>query len=186
MSNNKSARLGELYVKEVRPVLQKRLELKNIMQVPRVEKIVINAGVKGATTDSKIVQYVADVIGKIAGQKPINTKAKKSIAGFKLREGVPIGVKVTLRRERMYDFLDKLINLALPKERDFHGVSSKFDGRGNFNLGIQEWVIFSEVDQGAIDRAFGINITIQTSAKNDEHARELLKSFKFPFRASEK
>ena len=140
------ARLEELYNSKVRPELQKKLGLKNIMEVPKITKIVLNVGVKDAIADSKVLQSVMDTVGKISGQAPVKTLAKKSIASFKLRAGMPIGVKVTLRKKNMYDFLDKLINLALPKTRDFQGVPSAFDGRGNYNLGLKEITIFPEID----------------------------------------
>lgn len=176
------ARLKELYKDKIRSELQKNLGIKNVMQVPKIEKIVVNVGVKDAISNSKAVQGVDEVLRVITGQVPVKTLAKKSIAGFKLREGMQIGVKVTLRDDRMYEFLDKLINLALPKVRDFQGVPTKFDRRGNYNLGIKEWVIFPELDYGMSDRMFGMNITIHTTAETDEHGFELLKSFGMPFR----
>lgn len=176
------ARLEDLYIKEIRPKLKAGLGLKNIMEVPKISKIVLNVGIKEAVADSKAVQSVFDTIAKIAGQAPVKTLARKSIAGFKLREGMPIGVKVTLRRERMYKFLDKLINLALPKVRDFQGVTTRFDRRGNYNLGIKEWTIFPELDLEVGEKVHGMNITIQTTALNDAHGFELLKSFGMPFR----
>jgi large subunit ribosomal protein L5 len=176
------ARLEELYNTEIRSQLQKDLGLKNVMEVPKISKIVVNVGVKDAVKDSKVLKDVVDVISKITGQLPIKTEAKKSIAGFKLREGMPIGVCVTLRKQMMYEFLDRLINIALPEVRDFQGVNNKFDGRGNYNLGIKEWSIFPEVDFSVGDKICGLNITIQTSAKNDEHGRELLKKFGMPFK----
>jgi large subunit ribosomal protein L5 len=182
METARRSRLEELYVKTIRPDLQKELKLKNIMQVPRIEKIVINVGVAGIVSDSKLIQGVEQAVTKIAGQKAVRTKSRKSIAGFKLREGMPIGVKVTLRRKRMFDFLDKLINIALPSVRDFQGVNTKLDGQGNYNLGIKEWVIFPELDQSFNEKIFGMNITIHTSAEDDAHAYELLKKFNMPFR----
>ncbi|EKE05173.1 MAG: 50S ribosomal protein L5 [uncultured bacterium] len=176
------ARLEELYNAEIRSQLQKDLGLKNIMEVPKVSKIVVNVGVKDAVKDSKVLKDVVDVISRITGQLPIKTEAKKSIAGFKLREGMPIGVCVTLRKQMMYEFLDRLINIALPEVRDFQGVGNKFDGRGNYNLGIKEWSIFPEVDFSVGDKICGLNITIQTSAKNDAHGHELLKKFGMPFK----
>lgn len=186
MEKLSKARLEELYNKDIRPALQKELDLKNVMEVPKVEKVVINVGVTGSISDSKLVQTVEEAITDIAGQKAVRTKSKKSIAGFKLREDMPIGVKVTLRKKKMYEFLDKLINLALPKVRDFQGVSPRFDGQGNYNLGIKEWIIFPELDQGFNEKVFGMNITIQTSAKKDEHGYALLKKFNMPFRAQTK
>lgn len=176
------ARLEELYTNEIRAKLQKELGLSNIMEVPKIAKIVLNIGVKEAVADSKSVQFVFDSLEKIAGQAPVRTLARKSIAGFKLREGMPIGVKVTLRRKKMYEFLDKLINLALPKVRDFQGVTTKFDRRGNYNLGIKEWTIFPEMDLEVGEKMHGMNITIQTTAANDAHGFELLKSFGMPFK----
>ncbi len=176
------ARLEELYTGSIKPELKKSLGLKNIMEVPKISKIVLNVGVKEAVADSKSVQSVLDAMRKIAGQQPVKTEARKSIAGFKLREGMPIGVKVTLRGDRMYEFLDKLISLALPKVRDFQGVPTKFDRGGNYNLGIKEWTIFPELDMQFSEKVHGMNITITTSTKNDAHAFELLKSFGMPFR----
>lgn len=175
-------RLEEIYKKEIRPKLMKDLEITNVMAVPRLSKIVVNVGVKEAVSDSKVLQGVMNTIAKITGQLPVRTLAKKSIAGFKLREDMPIGVKVTLRRKKMYEFLDKLINLSLPKVRDFQGVPTKLDGRGGYNLGIKEWVIFPEVEYEVGEKVYGLNITIQTTAQNDEHGRELLKCFGMPFR----
>lgn len=176
------ARLEEVYVNEIRPGLYKSLGVKNIMQVPKLEKIVLNVGVKDAVSDSKVLQGVLETLKKIAGQAPVRTLSRKSIAGFKLREGMPIGAMVTLRGRRMYEFLDKLINLSLPKVRDFQGVSVKLDGQGNYNLGIKEWIIFPEVEYEVGEKVYGMNITIQTSALNDDFGRELLKSFGMPFR----
>lgn len=179
----KKARLQELYQQNIRPELQKTLGLDNVMKVPRITKIVLNAGVgKEAVADSKVVSQVAEVLTRIAGQKAVRTLARKSIAGFKLREGMPLGAMVTLRGKRMYDFLDKFINLALPGIRDFQGVGIRFDRRGNYNLGIREWVIFPEVEYDVAQKAHGLNVTICTSSATDEHAFELLKSFGMPFR----
>ncbi len=180
------ARLEKLYNKKVRPQLKKDLKLKNIMEVPKISKIVINVGVKDAVKDSKVLKGVEEVVSKITGQIPVRTLAKKSIAGFKLRAGMPIGVRVTLRREKMYEFLDRLINIALPEVRDFQGVTRKFDGRGNYNLGIKEWTIFPEIEYSVGDKIYGLNITIGTTAKKDEHALELLHLFGMPFRKAEK
>jgi len=174
-------RLQKLYDDEIRPQLMKSLGLKNIMQVPKLKKIVLNVGVKEAVDDSKALQAVIDGISKIAGQKPVKTLAKKSIAGFKIREGMPLGVKVTLRKDRMYDFFDKFINLALPTVRDFQGLNPRLDGRGNYNIGIKEWIIFPEIEFGAYDKVYGLNITIHTDANSDDQALELLKKFKMPF-----
>lgn len=176
------SRLEEHYNKSIRPELMKKLGIKNIMQVPKLSKVVLNVGVKEAVADSKILKVVTDVIAKIAGQAPVRTLAKKSIAGFKIREGMPLGVMVTLRRNNMYDFLDKLINLALPNVRDFQGLSPKMDGRGNYNLGLKEWTIFPEAERGSLDNIYGMNITIHTSAHQDTHALELLKGFGMPFK----
>lgn len=176
------ARLEELYSKEIRAQLQEKLGLSNTMEIPKITKIVLNVGVRDAVSDSKVLQKVVTIVGKIAAQAPVKTLAKKSIAGFKLREGMPIGVKVTLRKKRMYEFLDRLIALALPKVRDFQGVPSKLDGRGSYNLGIKELTIFPEVDYEVTDKPFGMNITIHTSARNDEQGYELLKCFGMPFR----
>ncbi|MDR3550177.1 MAG: 50S ribosomal protein L5 [Candidatus Babeliales bacterium] len=176
------ARLEELYNKEIRAQLQEKLGLSNSMETPKLTKIVLNVGVRDAVSDSKVLQKVVALVGKIAAQAPVKTLAKKSIAGFKLREGMPIGVKVTLRKKRMYEFLDRLIGLALPKVRDFQGVPSKLDGRGSYNLGVKELIIFPEIDYEVTDKLYGMNITIHTSARNDQQGYELLKSFGMPFR----
>lgn len=175
-------RLEELYANVIRPQLKETLKLSNIMEVPKISKIVVNVGVKEAVADSRVLQAVSQVLGSIAAQSPVRTIAKKSIAGFKIREGMQLGVMVTLRGQRMYSFLDKLLNLALPKVRDFHGVSRRFDGRGNYNLGIKDWTIFPEADSLPADKSHGMNITIQTTAHSDEQGLELLKSFGMPFR----
>ena len=179
------SRLEEQYTKDIRPLLQKDLNLGNIMDVPKLSKIVLNVGVKDAVSDAKSLKIVEEILAKISGQKPVRTYAKKSIAGFKLREGMPIGVKVTLRRKNMYEFLDRLVNLALPKVRDFQGVTTKFDRRGNYNLGVREWVIFPEVTYEVSDKVHGLNISICTTTDNDEYARTLLKSFGMPFRSTD-
>ncbi len=176
------SRLENLFREKIRPALKNELNLKNIMQVPKISKIVLNIGVKEAVSDSKVLQAVTEGLEKIAGQRPVKTVAKKSIASFKIREGMPIGVKVTLRRRQMYDFLDKLINIALPAVRDFQGVTTNFDRQGNYNLGIKEWIIFPEIDFTTFEKLYGMNVTIHTSAKKDEHAYRLLKSFGMPFR----
>jgi len=176
------ARLEELYNTKIRSQLQKELGLKNIMEVPKVSKIVVNVGVKDAVKDSKVLKGVMDVISKITGQLPVRTLAKKSIAGFKLREGMPIGVSVTMRKNRMYEFLDRLINIALPEVRDFQGVTKKLDGRGNYNLGIKEWTVFPEIEYTVGDKVYGLNVTIATTAKNDEHSYMLLEYFGMPFK----
>ena len=175
-------RLKEEYKSKIRAALQKDLNLENIMEVPRIEKIVVNVGVKEAVTDSKEVQKVKKKLSLITKQAPIETVAKKSIAGFKIREGMKIGVCVTLRNKKMYEFLDELVNIALPRVRDFQGVTRKLDGRGNYNLGIKEWVIFPEVEDNGVEKAHGMNITIHTSACSDEHGFALLKRFGMPFK----
>jgi large subunit ribosomal protein L5 len=180
------SRLHKLYKEEIRTDLLKTLGLKNIMEVPEIKKIVINVGVKEAVEDSKALQAVIDGVSKISGQRPVRTLAKKSIAGFKIREGMALGVKVTLRKERMYDFLDKFVNLALPSVRDFQGLKPTFDGRGNYNIGVKEWIIFPEIEFGAYDKIYGLNITIHTNAKSDAQALELLKKFNMPFRKDAK
>ena len=181
--NKKTTGLKIHYDTVVAPKLKESLGLKNVMEIPKVSKVVINVGVKEAVADSKILQSVAKVIESISGQIPLKTQARKSIAGFKIREGMNLGVCVTLRGMRMYAFLDKLLNLALPKVRDFQGVSTKLDGRGNYNLGIKEWNIFPEADNsGSSDRSHGLNITIQTTTDNDVHAFALLKELGMPFR----
>ena len=156
---------------------------KTVMQVPRIEKITLNMGVGEAVGDKKVMEFAVGDMEKIAGQKPIVTKAKKSVAGLKIRDGWPIGCKVTLRRDRMYEFLDRLINIAMPRIRDFRGVSGKsFDGRGNYSMGVKEQIIFPEVEYDKIDALRGMDITITTTAKNDEECRALLDSFNFPFK----
>jgi large subunit ribosomal protein L5 len=177
------ARLKEIYRKEVAPALTQQFGYKSPMEIPRLEKIVLNMGVGEAIGDKKLLENAAADMQKIAGQKPVITKAKKAIAGFKIREGYPIGCMVTLRQERMYEFLDRLIYVALPRVRDFRGVSGKsFDGRGNFNMGVKEQIIFPEIEYDKIDKVRGMNITITTTAKTDAEAKALLAAFKFPFR----
>ena len=177
------ARLKEQYRNEVVPALMKQFGYKTRMQVPRVTKITLNMGVGEATGDKKILDNAVADMQKVSGQKPVVTKARKAIAGFKIREGYPIGCMVTLRQERMYEFLDRFVTIALPRVRDFRGISSRaFDGRGNYNIGIKEQIIFPEIEYDKIDAIRGMNITIATSAKNDEEARALLSSFQFPFR----
>jgi large subunit ribosomal protein L5 len=178
-----AARLKEKYHGEIKQALQKELGLENPMAVPKLEKIVINMGLGEATQNVKIMDPLLADLGAIAGQKPVITKAKKSIAAFKLREGMPIGAMVTLRGDTMYEFLDRLISVALPRVRDFRGVSSKsFDGRGNYTLGLRDQLIFPEIDYAKVDKTKGMNVTIVTSAKDDNGARELLKGFGMPFR----
>lgn len=175
--------LKEQYEKELKPALQEQLNIGNIMDIPKIEKIVLNMGLGDAVQNPKVVDKAAQELTMISGQKAVVTKAKKSIATFKLRAGMPIGARVTLRKERMYDFLSKLINIALPRVRDFRGVSAKgFDGRGNFSMGVTEHIIFPEIDYDKIDQIRGFNVTIVTSAKTDEHARALLESIGMPFR----
>jgi large subunit ribosomal protein L5 len=177
------ARLKELYNTEIVPKLMKTFEYKSVMQVPRIEKVVLNMGLGEAIQNVKILDSASEELTKIAGQKAVITKAKKSIASFKLREGMSIGCMVTLRQERMYEFLDRLLNVALPRVRDFKGVSAKaFDGMGNYSLGVKEQLIFPEIDYDKIDKIKGLNISIVTSAKTDEEGRELLKLFGMPFR----
>src|SRR5215813_1532919 len=178
-------RLRSKFDKEVAPALLKELELKNPMAVPRLHKIVVNMGVGEATQNAKVLDPAVAELGQITGQKPVVTKAKKSIAAFKVREGMPIGAMVTLRGDRMYEFLDRLINVVLPRVRDFRGVSTKsFDGRGNYTLGLRDQLIFPEIDYAKVDKLKGMNVTIVTTAKNDNEARALLRSFGMPFRAA--
>ncbi|MDH3893521.1 MAG: 50S ribosomal protein L5 [Chromatiales bacterium] len=177
------SRLQEFYRDQVIPQLKEQLGYANEMQLPRIEKITLNMGVGEALADRKIIDNAIGDMTKIAGQKPLMTLARKSVAAFKLREGSPVGCKVTLRRERMYEFLDRLINVAIPRVRDFRGLSAKaFDGRGNYSLGVKEQIIFPEIDYDKIDVIRGLDITITTSAKNDEEGRALLQAFNFPFR----
>jgi large subunit ribosomal protein L5 len=178
-----AARLREKYSKEIKGQLQKELGIENLMAVPRLEKIVINMGLGEATQNVKMMDPLVADLGSIAGQKPVITKAKKSIAAFKLREGMPIGAMVTLRGDTMYEFLDRLISVALPRVRDFRGVSSKsFDGRGNYTLGLRDQLIFAEIDYAKVDKIKGMNVTIVTTAEDDNGARTLLKYFGMPFR----
>lgn len=177
------ARLKEFYNSEIAPRLMKELQLKNVMEVPRVEKVVINMGLGEAIQNIKILESAVEELGRITGQKAVITKARKSIATFKLREGMPIGCMVTLRRERAYEFLDRLINVSLPRVRDFKGVSAKaFDGRGNYTLGIKEQLIFPEIDIEKIEKVKGMNVTIVTTAGSDEGGRALLAAMGMPFR----
>jgi large subunit ribosomal protein L5 len=177
------SRLEELYKTKIRQELQKELKLKNVMEIPAISKIVLNVGVKEAVADSKVIVQVKEIVDQIAGQFAAKTLSKKSIASFKLRKGIPIGVMVTLRRSNMYHFLDKLINIVLPAVRDFQGVSPVFDGHGNYNIGIKDWMVFPEVDYDKTDKNRGMNITIHTTASNDEQALALLKKFNMPFQA---
>ena len=179
-----AARLKERYNKEVAPAIAKEFGIKNPMAVPRLEKIVVNMGMGEAIANAKILDTAADEIRAIVGQKPVITKAKKSIASFKLRQGMPIGVMVTLRGDRMYEFLDRLVSIALPRVRDFRGVSPKaFDGRGNYTIGVREQLIFPEIDFNKVDKLRGMNISIVTTARDDDQARSLLKALGMPFRA---
>jgi large subunit ribosomal protein L5 len=180
-----AARLKEKYLKELKPALQKELGLENSMAVPRLEKIVVNMGLGEATQNVKMLDPLVNDLALIAGQKPVTTRAKKSIAAFKLREGMPIGAMVTLRGDTMYEFLDRLISIALPRVRDFKGVSTKsFDGRGNYTIGIRDQLIFPEIDYSKVDKLKGMNITIVTSAPDDNQARALLRQFGIPFRTA--
>ena len=177
------ARLKDVYTKDVVPALVKQFGYKSTMEVPRIEKIVLNMGVGEAIADKKLLENAAGDMTKISGQKPVITKARKAIAVFKIREGYPIGCMVTLRKERMYEFLDRLISIALPRVRDFRGVSGRsFDGRGNFNMGVKEQIIFPEVEYDKIDALRGMNISITTTAKTDAEAKALLAAFRFPFK----
>lgn len=180
-----TARLKEQYVNDVVPALVKKFSYKSVMQAPRLEKVVINMGVGDAVQNVKLLDSAVEDLAKITGQKPIVTRAKKSVAGFKVREGMPIGCKVTLRGERMYHFVDKLFNVALPRVRDFRGVSPKsFDGRGNYTLGIKEQLIFPEIEYDKVEKVRGMDIVFVTTADTDEEARELLEQLGMPFRKS--
>jgi large subunit ribosomal protein L5 len=177
------ARLKEFYKDKVVNGLTEQFGYKSVMEVPRIEKITLNMGVGEAVADKKIMENAVGDMQKIAGQKPVVTLSKKSIAGFKIRDGYPVGCKVTLRKERMYEFLDRLITVAIPRIRDFRGISGKsFDGRGNYNMGVREQIIFPEIEYDKVDALRGMNITITTTAKTDEEARALLSAFSFPFR----
>jgi len=177
-----AARMKERFLNEITPALMQKFNYTTVMQVPKVEKVVINMGVGEAVSNSKLLDAAVEDMQKISGQKPVITRAKKSIAGFKLRENMPIGVKVTLRGERMYYFLDKLFNISLPRVRDFRGVSAKaFDGRGNYTLGLKEQLIFPEIEYDKVDKVRGMDIVIVTTAKTDEESRELLTQLGMPF-----
>ena len=177
------ARLKDFYNDKVVNQLKDQFSYKSVMEVPRIEKITLNMGVGEAVADKKVLENAVSDMQKIAGQKPLVTKAKKSVATFKIRDGYPVGCKVTLRKEQMYTFLDRLISIAIPRIRDFRGISAKsFDGRGNFNMGIKEQIIFPEIEYDKIDALRGMNITITTTAKTDEEAKALLSAFSFPFR----
>jgi len=176
-------RLKQQYLDEVRAQLKEKFSYGNVMQVPTFEKVVLNMGVGEAVGDGKIINTAADELARIAGQKPVITRARKSIATYKIRENMPIGVKVTLRKARMWEFLDRLINIALPRVRDFRGLSDRsFDGRGNYAMGIKEHLVFPEIDYDKIERVWGFDVIICTTAQNDEEARALLEAFNFPFR----
>ncbi len=177
------ASLKKLYTDELAPKLQKELGLKNTMEIPRITKITLNMGVGEAIGDKKVLEHAVKDLEKIAGQKVVVTKARKSIAGFKVREDWPVGCKVTLRKERMYEFLERLVSISIPRIRDFRGISPKqFDGKGNFSMGVTEQIIFPEIDYDKIDKLRGLDICITTSARNDEEGRALLKAFNFPFK----
>jgi len=178
------SRLKERYEKEVAPALTKEFGYRNVMAIPKIKKIVVNMGLGEATQNAKIVDTGADEVARITGQKPVTTRAKKSIAQFKVRKGMPIGAMVTLRGERMWDFLDRLIAVALPRVRDFRGVSAKgFDGRGNYTLGLKDQLLFPEIDYMKVDKARGMNISVVTTAKSDQESRKLLQLLGMPFRA---
>ena len=177
------ARLREFYNSTVVPELMKQFNYKSVMEVPRIEKITLNMGVGEAVADKKVLEHAVSDMTKIAGQKPVVTKSRKSIAGFKIRDGYPIGCMVTLRGPRMFEFLDRLVTVALPRVRDFRGISGKgFDGRGNYNMGVKEQIIFPEIEYDKIDALRGMNISVTTTAKTDDEARALLGAFKFPFK----
>ena len=179
------SRLKERYSKEVAPALAKEFGYKNVMSIPKVEKVVVNMGLGEATQNAKIVDVGADEITRITGQKPVVRRAKKSIAQFKVRQGMPIGTMVTLRGEKMWEFLDRLISIALPRVRDFRGVSPRgFDGRGNYTLGLRDQIIFPEIDYMKVDKSRGMNVSVVTSAKSDQEARKLLQFIGMPFRTS--
>jgi large subunit ribosomal protein L5 len=177
------SRLQETYQKKIAPALSEQFGYKSVMEVPRITKITLNMGVSEAVADKKVIEHAVSDMTKISGQKPVVTKTRKSIAGFKIREDYPIGCMVTLRGRRMYEFLDRFINVALPRVRDFRGISGKaFDGRGNYNVGVKEQIIFPEIEYDKIDSLRGMNISITTTAKTDEEAKALLTAFSFPFR----
>jgi large subunit ribosomal protein L5 len=177
------ARLQQVYKDEVAPALQKQFGYKSVMEVPRITKITLNMGVGEASQDRKAIEGALADMTAIAGQKPVVTKARKSVAGFKIREGWPIGVKVTLRKQRMYEFLERLVSVAVPRIRDFRGLNAKsFDGRGNYSMGLKEQIVFPEIDFDKVDKLRGLDITITTTAKTDEHALALLRAFNFPMK----
>ena len=177
------ARLQQTYREKIVPDLMKQFGYTSVMQVPRITKITLNMGVGEAVADKKLLENASNDLIKIAGQKPVTTKARKAIAGFKIRAGYPIGCMVTLRGDRMFEFLDRLVTIALPRVRDFRGISGKaFDGRGNYNLGVKEQIIFPEIEYDKVDKVRGLNISITTTAKTDDEAKALLAAFRFPFR----
>jgi large subunit ribosomal protein L5 len=179
------SRLKERYLKDVVPALKKEFGYGNIMAVPKIEKVVVNMGLGEATQNVKIIDVAHDELARITGQRPVTTRAKKSIAAFKVRQGMPVGVSVTLRGDRMFEFLDRLMNIALPRVRDFKGVSPKgFDGRGNFTLGLRDQLLFPEIDYMKVDKARGMNVSVVTTAKTDQEARRLLQLMGMPFRAN--
>jgi large subunit ribosomal protein L5 len=178
-------RLKERYLKDVMPALAKEFGYKNVMAIPKLEKVVVNMGLGEATQNVKLIDAGADEVGRITGQRSVTTRAKKSIAAFKVRKGMPVGTMVTLRGDRMYEFLDRLLNIALPRVRDFKGVSTKgFDGRGNYTLGLRDQLLFPEIDYMKVDKARGMNVSVVTTAKTDEEARRLLQLLGMPFRTS--
>lgn len=178
-------RLKERYLKDVVPGLEKEFGYKNVMAIPKVEKVVVNMGLGEATQNVKLIDTGTDEVGRITGQRSVTTRAKKSIAAFKVRKGMPVGTMVTLRGDRMYEFLDRLMNIALPRVRDFRGVSTKgFDGRGNYTLGLRDQLLFPEIDYMKVDKARGMNVSVVTTAKTDEEARRLLQLLGMPFRTS--
>lgn len=178
-------RLKERYLKDVVPGLKKEFGYKNVMAIPKVEKVVVNMGLGEATQNVKLIDAGADEVGRITGQRSVTTRAKKSIAAFKVRKGMPVGTMVTLRGDRMYEFLDRLVNIALPRVRDFKGVSTKgFDGRGNYTLGLRDQLLFPEIDYMKVDKARGMNVSVVTTARTDEEARRLLQLLGMPFRTS--
>ncbi|GIX24056.1 MAG: 50S ribosomal protein L5 [Caldimonas sp.] len=177
------ARLQQYYREKVVPNLMKKFGYKSVMEVPRITKITLNMGVSEAVSDKKVMEHAVSDLAKIAGQKPVITKSRKAIAGFKIREGVPIGCMVTLRGVRMYEFLDRFVTIALPRVRDFRGISGRsFDGRGNYNVGVKEQIIFPEIEYDKVDALRGLNISITTTAKSDEECKALLSEFRFPFK----
>ena len=179
------SRLKEKYLNDVVPALEKEFGYKNVMAIPKIEKVVINMGLGEATANAKVMEVATDELSRVTGQKPVVRRAKKSIAQFKLREGMPVGAMVTLRGERMYEFLDRLVSIALPRVRDFKGISPRgFDGRGNYTLGLRDQLIFPEIDYMKVDKARGMNVSVVTSAKSDEEAKKLLQLMGLPFRAT--